>query len=137
MIFPEIFHFLSVLFLRKFQKLSAGKTVSKKPMNDGLSLAFLIFKTLFHAVLFCFRFFGFLCIGFLCKRLFCWQGIIEIFSFQSKFLFRRGVGSSVRMFVNVLPLKVGTAGFFPVCAVFPALLIVFLPDWFAFFGIRI
>jgi hypothetical protein len=132
MIFPEIFHFLSVLFLRKFQKLSAGKTVSKKPMNDGLSLAFLIFKTLFHAVLFCFRFFG-----FLCKRLFCWQGIIEIFSFQSKFLFRRGVGSSVGIFVNVLPLRISTAGFLPVCAMFPILLIVFLPDWFAFFGIRI
>lgn len=69
MIFPEIFHFLSFFFLTRFQKLSVGKTVLKTQTNGDLLLAFLIFKTLFCSVLFCFRFFG-----FLCRWLFYWAG---------------------------------------------------------------
>ncbi|MDR2754579.1 MAG: hypothetical protein LBC20_02625 [Planctomycetaceae bacterium] len=77
MIFPEIFYFLSVFFLMKFQKLSIGKTVLKKT-NGDLLLAFLIFKTLFRSVLFCFQFFW-----FLCNRLFylsgnCWSFFIDV-----------------------------------------------------------
>jgi hypothetical protein len=84
MIFPEIFHFLSVFFLMKFQKLSAGKTVLKKQTNGDLLLAFLIFKTLFCSVLFYFRFFW-----FLCNWLFCWAGDHRSFFIGAKIPYLR------------------------------------------------
>jgi hypothetical protein len=73
MFFPEIFHFLAVVVLKKLHKLSTPQitpqTILKKRTNDNLFLAFLIFKTLFQPVLFCFRF-----LEFLCKKLLYWQG---------------------------------------------------------------
>jgi hypothetical protein len=120
MFFPEIFYFLSVFFLRKFQKRSTGKIVLKKWMANVISLAFLIFKTLFRPILFCFRLHG-----FFRQYFFWWNETDEIFACLSKFPFRCGVGYSVWMFGNVLPIRVCTSVDFPVCAMFPVLLIAF------------
>ncbi|MDR0611093.1 MAG: hypothetical protein LBG58_13355 [Planctomycetaceae bacterium] len=135
MFFLEFFHFLSVLFLWKLPKLSAVKTVLKNRITPVLALAFLIFKTLFRSVSFCFRF-----LGFFRRRLFCWRetnGVFAYLSKLSKFPFSCGVGYSVWMFGNVLPVRVCTSWNFPVCAVFPVLLIAFSPDLSAFFRIQI
>jgi hypothetical protein len=131
MFFPEIVYFLSVFFLRKLQTLSTGKTVLKKRMPNILSLA-LIFKTLFHPILLCFRFHV-----FFRQWSFCRSKTNEIFACLLKFLCRHGVGYSVWMFGNVLPVKVCTSMDFPVCAMFPVLLIVFLLDLSAFLKIQI
>jgi hypothetical protein len=116
-------------------KLSADKTVLKKRMTYVLFLAFLIFKTLFHPVLFYFRF-----LGFFRQSFFCWcktNGVFAYLSNLSKFPFRGGVGYSVWKFGSVLPVRVCTLGDFPACAMFPVLLIAFSPDLSAFFGIQI
>jgi hypothetical protein len=116
-------------------KLSAGKTVLKNRRINVLFLAFLIFKTLFHPILFCFRFLGFLRQWLFCRRE--TDGVFAYLSNWSKFPFRCGVGYSVWMFENVLPVRVCTFGNFPVYVLFPVLLIAFLPDWSVFFGIQI
>ncbi|MDR3199419.1 MAG: hypothetical protein LBU34_16240 [Planctomycetaceae bacterium] len=87
MIFPEFFYFLPVFFLMKFQKLSAGagKTVSKKSMNGDVLLIFLIFKTLSHSVLTCFRF-----LWFLCRKLFRLAGNSRNFFIDAEIPFLPG-----------------------------------------------
>jgi hypothetical protein len=132
MFFLEIFYFLPVFFLRKFQQLSPGKTVLKKRMTKVISLAFLIFKTLFRPVLFCFRLHR-----FFRQCFFCWSKIDEMFVCLPKFFFRRGVGYSVWMFGNVLSIRVGASLFFLVGAMFPVFLIAFLLDLSALFGIQL
>jgi hypothetical protein len=132
MFFPEIFYFLSVFFLRKFHQLATEKTVLKKRMTKVISLAFLIFKTSFRPVLFCFRLHR-----FLRQCFFCWSETDEMFVCLPKFLFRCGVGYSVWMFGNVLPIKFCASLGFPVGAMFPVLLIAFSPDLSALFRIQI
>ncbi|MDR1964375.1 MAG: hypothetical protein LBQ50_11395 [Planctomycetaceae bacterium] len=59
---------------------------------------------------------------------------------KSKFPFNYGADDSVWKFQDVLPIKIRTTGFFPVCTLFlmfPVFSIAFLPDSPAFFGVRI